>query len=335
MRLLLFKLLSSVPALALILLTEQLIAQAAPPEVPLAKASDIDFLVEYSSGKLMLGDVLYAKATIRNKTNAAVRIEKTNYLYVELKTPEVTEESCRDRCGEPGGGLLNLAPGQSIVCYQVLDAFKSAPHEDGFFNPFDTTLQNQEVKLLAARATLPDDIREKIGTREHWLEHEHKIKFGPPLIEKEAFDRAVAAELARDDFQPLKIFPYGLNAINSQHSYLMRRGFHYRDYNNTPLSISACLRVLSKTLPAHSTLRRAAALTLASERLAFSSPDEEAKVISEIIALLSEASPIERAFLKGSILRDYQASRTGTYREPNVPKEIFDRFVQRLKDAGI
>jgi len=335
MKLLFRKLLYSAIAFALTLLAGQVVAETVPPEAPLAKASDIEFSVEYSAGTLMLGDVLYAKATIRNKTKAAVRIEKTNYLYVEMKTPEVIEESCRGRCGEPGGGLLELAPGQSIVCYQVLNAFGNDGYENGSFNPFDATLQSQEVKLLAARATLPDDIREKIGTREHWLEHEDKINFGPPLIQKEAFDRAVAAELARDDFQPLKIFPYGLNAINSQRSYLMRRGFHYRDYNNTPISISACLRVLSQTLPAHSTLRRSASLTLASERLALSSPDGEAKAISDIIALLAEASPIEREFLKGSILRDYQGSRTGTYREPNVPKETFDRFVQRLKDAGI
>lgn len=335
MKLLFLKILSSVIALVLTLLAEQVIAQAVSPEVPLAKASDIEFSVEYSAGTLMLGDILYAKSTIRNKTKAAVRIEKTNYLYVEMKTPVATEESCRGRCGEPGGGLLELAPGQSIVCYQVLDAFGNDGYEDGSFNPFDETLQNQEVKLLAARATLPDDIREKIGTREHWLEHEHKIKFGLALIEKEAFDRAVAAELARDDLEPLKIFPFGLNAINSQHSYLMRRGFHYRDYNNTRLSIVACLRVLSQALPAHSTLRRAASLTLASERLAIASPDEEAKAISDIIALLSKASPIERAFLKGSILADFQASRAGTYRVPNVPKEKFDRFVQRLKEAGI
>jgi len=310
-------------------------ARAEPAESPLATVSDIDFTVEYSTEKLLLGDVLYAKTTIRNKTNASVRIEKFDLLFIRATTPQASELTCRDGCSGPNGGLFELMPGQSIICHQVLDVFGNAELFDGTFSPFDASLQGQDVLLQASRSTIPGDLREKIGSPKFVLSHEHKIKFGQPLIEKEAFDRAVAAELASDDLQPLKIFPFGLNAINSQDSYLMRRGFHYHEYNNTRLSISACLRVLSQTLPAHSTLRRAASLTLASERLALSSPDGEAKAISDIIALLAEASPIEREFLKGSILADFQSSRIGTYREPNVPTEAFDRFVQRLKDAGI
>jgi len=308
---------------------------AETPKVPLARASDLNFSVEYSTDRLMVGDILYAKTVIRNKTDAKLRIEKFDLLFIYAKTPAATELVCRDGCSGPNGGLIELAPGQSIVCHQVLNVFGDDGQEDGSFNPFDATLENQELSLHASRSTIPGSLRETIGSPKYVMTHEHKIKFGPPLIEKEAFDRAVAAELARDDLQPLKIFPYGLNAINSQRSYLMRRGFHYRDYNNTPLSIVACLRVLSQTLPENSTLRRSASLTLASERLALARPDEEAKAISDIIALLTKASPIERAFLKESILADFQASRAGTYRVPNVPKEKFDRFVQRLKEAGI
>jgi len=334
MKLIVSKLLFCVIFVFLTLLAEPIFAQTKSPEVPLAKASDIDFLVEYSNGTLMLGDILYAKVTMRNKVDYPVRITKSTHMRVFAKNADVKERSVSD-CDTTGNGLYELPSGRELACYIALDIFGNDSLADGEFNPFDSILNGKEVVLQSDRSTVDTREMEDPDYRVYIMRHEHKIKFGPPLIEKEAFDRAVAAELAREDFQPLKIFAYGLNAINSQHSYLMRRGFHYRDYNNTPLSIAACLRVLSQTLPAHSTLRRSASLALASERLALSSPDKEAKAISDIIALLAEASPIEREFLKGSILRDYQGSRTGTYREPNVPKETFHRFVQRLKDAGI
>lgn len=309
-------------------------AQTGPPEVPFANASDIDFSVEYSTDILMLGDILYAKVVMRNKADHPVQIIKSHDMRV-FAVSSMAKDRSIDDCDRSGGSLLAIASGKEVVCYIALDMFSDDSQEDGEFNPFDSALNGQEIVLQADRSTLAPHQMKAPDYRVYIMQHEHKIKFGPPLIEKEAFDRAVAAELARDDLQPLKIFPYGLNAINSQRSYLMRRGFNYRDYNNTPLSISACLRVLSQTLPENSTLRRSASLTLASERLAFARPDEEAKAISDIIALLTKASPIERAFLKESILEDFQGSRAGTYRVPNVPKEIFDRFVQRLKDAGI
>lgn len=306
------------------------IAQAELPEVPLARASDIDFLVEYSTDRLMLGDILYAEIRLSNKMDHQVRIVKSTHMRVFAKTSTAKERNIA-YCDNSGDALFELNPGQEIVCYIALDIFGNDNLEDGEFNLFDSALDGQVVILQADRATLEPHMMTDPNYRVYVMQHEHKIKFGPALIEKKDFDDAVAAELASEELKPLKL-PFGFS--RSQTSYLLTRAFGYRHWNRDPLSIIACLRVLSQRLPEQSSLRRSASIVLAADRFALAGPDAEDKAISALISLLSEAAPIERKFLRLDLLEKLQAIETGFLTKTIVSKEKFDRFVKRLEEAG-
>jgi len=305
---------------------------AEAPKVPLARASDLNFSVEYSTDRLMVGDILYAKTVIRNKTDAKLRIEKFDLLFIYAKTPDATELVCRDGCSGPNGGLVELAPGQSIVCHQVLNVFGDDGQEDGSFNPFDATLENQEPSLHASRSTIPGSLRETIGSPKYVMTHEHKIRLGAPLIEKKVFDDAVVRELESEDLKPLKL-PFSF--YNFQTSYLFTLAMESRNWNSDPRAFAACLRVLSRELPKQSSVQRAASVMLAADQFSLASPDAEEEAISAIISLLSECVPIEREFWKHKLAEKLQVDEIGFYRKPIVPKEKYDRFVRRLEKAGI
>jgi len=307
------------------------IAQAELPEVPLARASDIDFLVEYSTDRLMLGDILYAEIRLCNKMDHQVRIVKSTHMRVFAKT-STAKERCIAYCDNSGDALFELNPGQEIVCYIVLDIFGNDNLEDGEFNLFDSALDGQVVILQADRATLEPHMMTDPNYRVYVMQHEHKIKFGPPLIENKTFDDAIAVELAREDLKPLKL-PFSF--YDFQTSYLFTLAMESRDWNSDPLAFAACLRVLSRELTEQSSVRRAASIMLAADRFAIASPDGEDEAISCVISILSESLPMEREFWQHKLAETFQASEIGFYRKPIVPKEKYDRFVKRLEKAGI
>jgi len=315
----------------LALLSPAITLLADPPEAPLAKTADIDFSVEYSTDRLLLGDILYAKVTMRNKTDHAIRIAKFDGLGIRAEHPIASE--ILYHFGEfPGGAtLLELAPGEEIVQLRILDMFGNDGLEDGEFNPFDPALEGQTVVLHASHSTLVSYQLGDVDFRDVLMKHVQKIQLGPPTIEKAAFDEAVAAMLKRADLKPLKLsFVYDL-----QTSYLFLPR-ERRPLKAVLRAFAARLHVLSQQLPQQSSARRAASILLQVDRFVTANGDAEDQAISSILSLLDEAPPMEQHFWRDLLLSKFRSARVlGTANQHIVPPDKYERFAKRMVAAGI
>ncbi|PAY19902.1 hypothetical protein CKO51_08690 [Rhodopirellula sp. SM50] len=302
-------------------------ALAATKEPPLAKASDMEFTAEYSTDRLMLGDILFAQVTIKNKTDHAVRISDFHPLVIRARTPTATQIAYG--FGEyPGGTTLSvLAAGKEIVLSVVLDMFSDDGYEDGTFDPFDRLLEGQKVTLEVTSSTIMPHLQ-KLDYREYVMRHTRVIAFGAPVISRQAFDEAVTEKVESDALTRIAV-----RLHSGQLSYLFTRAEDLRRYVGNPRTYAATTHVLSERLPVNSSARRSASLALAVGRFANAgdSSAEEA-AISSLLALLDECPRIERAYWEREIVD--RVSYEPFQRQGHLSKRKADLLVSRMKDAG-
>lgn len=281
-------------------------AVAAPAETPLAKASDIEFTVEYSTEKLMLGDILFAQVTLKNKTDHTVRVSSFRPLVIRAKTPKATQLAWGFGEYPSGTTRLELASGQRIVFEVALDVFSDDNYEDGTFDPFDSKLEGQKLTLHATCSTLIPRRSEGLDYRDFLLEHTHVIEFGPPLISRQEFDDAVTEVLKNDDHDPLS---FGLRT--RQLSYLFTQTNNLTGYaGSPPRTYAAIITVLSERLPKESSARRAASLILAFDSLlnTESSPTG-GETRLKIVRLYARCSLAEKSYWESELLRALNTER--------------------------
>lgn len=296
---------------------------------PLATASDMDFKVEYSTNTLMLGDILYAKITVRNKSSHVVRFSKFDAVVIRAETLIAKELVCG--FGEyPGGtSLLELNPGQEIVYTRILDMFGNDHEENGEFNPFDTELSGQWVSLCARRSTVMPDQMGDVDYRKFLMEDTQNIRFGPPLIAKAAFDEAVAERLKRPDLKPLKLsFDY------LQTSYFFNFTTDQRDLEGNRRSFAARLKVMSEDFPKQSSARRASSILLLVDQFIDANEDVEDQVVSSILSHIAESPTVERHFWRSYLLRKFESVSEAIGYGGVVSKRKHELFSRRLIDAG-
>lgn len=310
--------------IAVVSMSIALLAQS--PDAPLARATDIDFSVEYSTGKLMLGDILFARSTLRNKADHAVKITRGNLLDIQAKSSLAEELVHSGDYGASGDSWLELAPGSEVSSTHVLDMFGNDRKEDGEFSPFDTTLNGQSVVLQAYRLIAESHELDGHDYRDFQPEHKQEIQFGKPIIDKDEFDRAVAAELKREDLKPLK---FRLIARQTSHLFTLSRG----RYN--PRTTAAIFHVLSKKLPKESSTRRAATIFLQADQFINADVESEGQAISSLISLLSEGVPMEQNYWRRILLEQFSLSEIGFADRRIIPKEKYDRIVKRFDESGL
>lgn len=281
-------------------------AIAIPPEPPLAKASDVEFTVEYSNNTLMLGDALLAQVSIENKSDRAVRIADFHRLVIRAKTPSATQLAFG--FGEyPGGtSLQKLAPGERIVFEVDLDVFSDDRHGDGTFDPFDGGLTGEKVVFHATASTLmPHTTKDhNLDYQDCLLQHSQVIEFGQPLIGRTEFDSAVKKIRKRDGLKS----PMGIG-LGNQRSYLVSQSDDpSRNWALDDRTGDAIFHVHLERLPAESALRRAATIQLeVSKFLSAESIPAEEQAISKLLSVLGECTHVERAYWKSRI-RDLSKS---------------------------
>lgn len=322
------EILSLVLLLAMLRLSTQLAAHESL--APLATASDIDFTVEYSTNTLMLGDILYAKITVRNKKSHVVRFSKFDAVVIRAETLVAKELVCG--FGEyPGGtSLLELTPGQEIVYTRILDMFGNDHEENGEFNPFDTELSGQWVSLCAQRATVMPDQMGDVDYRKFLMEDKHKIQFGPPLIAKTAFDEAVADRLKRPELKPLMLYFDYL-----QTSYFFNFTTDRRDLEGNRRSFAAGLKVMSEDFPKQSSARRASSILSLVDRFMDTNGDVEDQAISSILSHIAESPTVERHFWRSYLLRKLESESATNGDGGIINKRKLELFSQRLTEAGL
>ena len=312
--------------IAVVSMSIALLAQS--PDAPLARATDIDFSVEYSTGKLMLGDILFARSTLRNKADHAVKISRVNLLDIQAKSSVAQELVYSGDYGSSGYWWLELAPGSEVSSTHVLDMFGNDRKEDGEFSPFDTTLNGQSVVLQAYRSIAESHELDGQDYRDFQPEHKQEIQFGKPIIDKDEFDRAVAAELKREDLKPLK---FRLIARQTSHLFTLSRG----RYNTDPRTTAAMFHVLSKKLPKESSTRRAATIFLQADQFINADVESEGQAISSLISLLSEGVPMEQNYWRRILLEQFSLNEIGFADRRIIPKEKYDRIVKRFDESGL
>jgi len=275
---------------------------------------------------------LYAEVTIRNKTDQAIRISNVDGLIINAKHPTTSEIVYH--FGEISNGLtlLELAPGEEVVQIRILDLFGNDGLEDGEFNPFDPALAGQTVVLHASHSTLVSYQLGDVDFRDVLMNHVQKIQLGPPIIEKAAFDEAVAATLKHAALEPLKLFfEYGI-----QSSYLFTQSLEPVKRSEGPRNFAARLHVMSQELPQQASARRAASLILQVDRFVTANGDAEDRAIFSILSLLNESHPIEKCYWRDLLLSNLRSARVlGTANQYIVSPDKYERFAKRMVDAGI
>jgi hypothetical protein len=303
---------------------------AQPVEVPLARTTDLEFSVEYSAEELMLGDMLFARTTIRNISNRTVKVTKTNLLDIQAKSPFVTELVYSGDFGGSGGSLLELAPQSELSDTYLLDMFGNDGKEDGAFSPFNADLKGLTVVLHANRLVASDVHLDGQDYRDFLLEHKHEIKLGAPIVDKDLFDRSMATELERQDLKPNELYFHDL-----QNSYLFTLSMDPHKRNSDPRAEAAIAHVLAQKLPKNSSTRRAAAIFLQADQLIKADAESEEQATSKLISLLSEGPAMERSYWRRILLGQFNRSEAGFVDKYIVPKKKYLRIVQRFDDAGI
>lgn len=272
----------------------------AASEPPIAKATDLEFIVEYSTDKLMAGDILFARATIRNKTDRTVRMSEFDTLVIRAKTAKVTELVAG--FGEYPGGtmLIELEPGKEIVSHRALDVFGNDGYENGTFNPFDTELNGKSVVFHSERSTVMPRHLKELDYRNYVLQNRHQIEFGPPLIERKALDIAIARTLQEERLESLKLY----HPLLHQHSYLFTQTDDPKGWSKNDRTFVAALRVFSKQLPSDSSARRAARIILGFNRFVSNNNEPAEKMeISSVISVLQDCTDIERTYWEISLAK--------------------------------
>jgi hypothetical protein len=303
---------------------------AQPVEVPLARTTDLEFSVEYSAEELMLGDMLFARTTIRNISNRTVKVAKTNLLDIQAESPFATELVYSGDFGGNGGSLVELAPQSELSDTHLLDMFGNDGKEDGAFSPFNTNLKGLSVVLHARRSFAEHHHMDGQDYRDFLLEHKHEIKLGAPIVDKDLFDRSMATELERQDLKPNELYFDKL-----QNSYLFTLSMEPHKRNSDLRAAAAIAYVLAQKLPINSSTRRAAAIFLQADQLIKADAESEEQAISKLISLLSEGPAMERAYWRRILLRQFNVSEPGFVDKYIVPKKKYLRIVQRFDNAGI
>lgn len=303
---------------------------AQPVVVPLARTTDLEFSVEYSANELMLGDMLFARTTIRNISNQTVKVERANLLDIQAKSPFVTELVYSGDFGASGGSLLELAPQSELSDTYLLDMFVNDGKEDGEFSPFNTNLKGLSVVLHARRSVAEHHQMDGQDYRDFLLEHIHEIKLGAPIVDKDLFDRSMAPELERPDLKPLKLF---FNDLQSSYLFTLSMDPHETNFDHR--AEAAIAHVLAQKLPINSSTRRAAAIFLQADQLINADAESEEQAISKLLSLLSEGPAMERGYWRRILLGQFNRSEAGFVDKYIVPKKKYLRIVKRFDDAGI
>lgn len=298
-----------------------------PPKSLLAKKIDLEFSVDYSTDRLMLGDILYAKVTIRNATDQTKRLASFNYLIISAKCQDAVEILYHAGEYPSGVQLLELAPNKEIVQYQILDVFGNDRNDDGEFNPFNAALEGQPVSLQAEQLTVMPHLVRDLDYREYVMTHKHKIEFGPPLIAKAAFDEAVAEKLKRPDLKPLKLYFDYL-----QSSYFFDFTTDRRDLEGNRRAFAAGLKVMSEEFPKQSSARRASSILLLVDKFIDANEDVEDQVVSAILSHIAGSPVVERHFWRSYLLRKFKSEEAIGY-GGFVSKRKHELLSRRLNDA--
>ncbi|WP_372715539.1 hypothetical protein [Novipirellula sp.] len=285
---------------------------AAPP---IAKAKDVEFTVTYSADTLAAGDMLYAQISIKNITSTPVRIRNFLRLVIVATTPHVRE--LVESYGEIPGGVtfLEIAPNESFTFERCLDLYGNDHRDDGSFDPFDPTLSGQKMTLTAtASTTIHGDIgREGVTDwRDHALKATDEITFTSPLMSRESYETLIknaSSEGTRETF----VTNFSPKVSGSA-----------RLYSN-PRDDSRVCKLVSETLPADSSSRRAAMITLAVNEFAKTKRiNVEFNALRLIATALQNCSEVERAFWMSTINHELE-SETLQLRM-GVPKEKAELF---------
>ena len=279
---------SAVPTFLFFLTSLYVVCAAAPP--PLATAKDIKFTVTYSSDMLPLGDILYAKATLTNRTQHAVGIDGMDLLVVRAETEGIKEYICG--FGEYGGGNgpVTLNPGESLETIRCLDVFGNDYYEDGHFDPFDRDLIGRRVTMSAKRTTLSPAYQDDRNYLEFELTDEQVIRLGEPIITLEAFNTAL--ETGQTQFEP----PF-VGFRTNQSSYLFRQTYDSHPTGDARRYQLAML-VLARLAPQNSSTQRVAALDVLVNQLLRCDVKQEGPLTTEIQQVLRKCDPIQRDFIR-------------------------------------
>ncbi|WP_144057321.1 hypothetical protein [Novipirellula maiorica] len=295
---------------------------AAPP---IAKAKDVEFTVTYSADTLAAGDMLYAQITIKNITNTPVRIRNFLCLVIVATTPHVREYV--ESYGEIplGATFLEIAPNESFTCERCLDLYGNDHRDDGSFDPFDPTLSGQKMTLTAtASTTIHGDVGLEGVTdwRDHALKATGKITFTPPLMSRESYETLIknaSSEGTRETFVT---------------NFSPKVSGNARLYSN-PRDDSRVCKLVSETLPADSSSRRAAMITLAVNEFAKTKRiNVEFNALRIIATTLQNCSEVEkRAFWMSTINHELESETLQL--QMGVPKEKRSCFANTLPKVRV